>query len=438
MRNVFDQYDTPENRLTHALSVTLHEDKVFARRFLRYCGIKPPERRIEITVSEQSSGRQSGQGRKRAPSIPDLAITAGDNFCVLVESKVAAAVSLDQIRRHQTSAERSGFRSPKVILLTLTGRHRIRIPGVVEQSWSSLYTLLGNEIRRPWAKRLLDYMDILEAQMVAVGYLKHDKLTTFRGIPFGRDNPYDYREAKRLLGLAMDELRGDHKLIRRLKVDRANPGRSAITGKKAPGVWDFLALKAHRKYGVHTKFPHLTLSISDSRIAAVVTVPDKVDTRVRHTLLGESYEEFEALLGDLNRRLVKLVHGMGADGAKPYFELMQRHYRSQSAHPTLDGALSFDLRTAFPALSSRKRGHRVQEQRQWLESAYEILNNKRSNIQWGVGVYIGYDECSIQRSRTVLKLISGTWFALEPLLGIAHRAGRKVKRIKRHRRRICK
>lgn len=431
MRNVFDQYETAENKLTHALGVTLAEDVVLVRRFLAFCGIRPPGRRVEITVSEQSSGGQPRKSKKRAPSIPDLAITAGDDFCVLVESKVEASVSVDQIKRHRASAERAGFTSPRIVLLTLTGRHRVSIPGIVERNWSALYAFFGQEIDRPWAARLVAYMDILEAQMVASEYLTQGKLTVFRGVPFDRDNPYDYREAKRLLGLAMDELRADRKLIQRLKVDKSNPGRSAITGKKAPGVWDFLALKAHRRYGNHTKFPHLTLSISGSRVAAVVTVPDKVDTRVRRALLGEHYEDFEGLLADVTQRVESLMRRLGAKGAKPYLELMQRHYRTQRSHPTLDGSLSFDLRTAFPARRSRKRGLRVQEQPQWLESAYNLLKEKRSNIQWGVGVYVGYDECEIQNTRAVLKLISGAWIALEPLLTVAHQAGGNGNRIDR-------
>ncbi len=34
MRNVFDQYGQPENRLTHALATCLHEDRAFLGEFL--------------------------------------------------------------------------------------------------------------------------------------------------------------------------------------------------------------------------------------------------------------------------------------------------------------------------------------------------------------------------------------------------------------------
>ena len=42
MRNLFDQYDQPENRLSHALAVCLHEDRTLLRGFLAWIGAKPP------------------------------------------------------------------------------------------------------------------------------------------------------------------------------------------------------------------------------------------------------------------------------------------------------------------------------------------------------------------------------------------------------------
>ena len=39
MRNVFDQYDQPENKLTHALMTTLSRDRGLIRPFLRRLGV---------------------------------------------------------------------------------------------------------------------------------------------------------------------------------------------------------------------------------------------------------------------------------------------------------------------------------------------------------------------------------------------------------------
>ena len=50
MRNVFDQYEQPENRLTHALMVTLANDKKLVRPFLKLVKAKriPALKNIEL------------------------------------------------------------------------------------------------------------------------------------------------------------------------------------------------------------------------------------------------------------------------------------------------------------------------------------------------------------------------------------------------------
>lgn len=50
MRNVFDQYEQQENKLTHALMVTLANDKKLVRPFLKFVGVKrvPALKNIEL------------------------------------------------------------------------------------------------------------------------------------------------------------------------------------------------------------------------------------------------------------------------------------------------------------------------------------------------------------------------------------------------------
>lgn len=54
MRNLFDQYSQPENRLSHALAVCLDEDRRFLREFLAWVGVKSLVRAADLTVIEQS------------------------------------------------------------------------------------------------------------------------------------------------------------------------------------------------------------------------------------------------------------------------------------------------------------------------------------------------------------------------------------------------
>ncbi len=53
MRNLFDQYKEPENRLTHALACCLAEDRTLLRRFVRWAALARPPAKARLEVLEQ-------------------------------------------------------------------------------------------------------------------------------------------------------------------------------------------------------------------------------------------------------------------------------------------------------------------------------------------------------------------------------------------------
>ena len=129
-------------------------------------------------------------------------------------------------------------------------------------------------------------MEVAEGQMVADGYLKEGKLTMFYGIPFDEDNPYNYREAKRVLGLAMDELRARREFAAELGIDLQRPGRPAITGRDASHVWDYLWFQKTADQKLITKVPHLGFSIHPDHTSPFVTLPNGMAHRYRRNLSG--------------------------------------------------------------------------------------------------------------------------------------------------------
>ena len=66
------------------------------------------------------------------------------------------------------------------------------------------------------------------------------------------------------------------------------------------------------------------------------------------------------------------------------------------------------------AIRESKRS-RVKYQPQWFDAIYDILINKKSNIQFGIGVHFPYTSKAVQ-SRKSLDLFAKTWIAMEPLL----------------------
>src|SRR5215213_6735081 len=88
VRNVFDQYSQPENRVTHALMTALHEDRRLLDSFLRdLIKVKPPVSPEHLKVLEQQfPGEEapSDEADLERRGIPDAWIVDQEGWCVLI------------------------------------------------------------------------------------------------------------------------------------------------------------------------------------------------------------------------------------------------------------------------------------------------------------------------------------------------------------------
>lgn len=105
VRNLFDQYSQPENRLSHALAVCLDEDRRLLQEFLAWAGVQSPARVRDLLIVEQSLPGDPPESELEAERIglPDIVVHDDDGWCLLVESKVQAPLTEDQLRRHERS-----------------------------------------------------------------------------------------------------------------------------------------------------------------------------------------------------------------------------------------------------------------------------------------------------------------------------------------------
>jgi hypothetical protein len=108
-------------------------------------------------------------------------------------------------------------------------------------------------------------------------------------------------------------------------------GRSAITGRQADAVWDFLSLSAASEEDSFTKHPHLTLGIGSQAVDAMVTVPNAVNNAMRKNLVKLGEAGFQALAADIINNLKGLLHDH--EGATPWGRGIQRRYPSQRGNP---------------------------------------------------------------------------------------------------------
>ncbi len=285
--------------------------------------------------------------------------------------------------------------------------------GIVE--WREICKWFKIQRQSVWAKHFSSYMEVLEQRLIDSEYLKEGTLTYFSGIPFGKDQPYNYLEAKRLLNLALGKLRQRKDLQQELGMDPEGKGRPAITGKDSEGVWDYLPILEARKAKSFTQYPHLTMYIERNGVVALVTVPNGIRREFRRKLIAGDLPEFRALFQELLDRFRHRLKSV--EGATPLIDVVQRHFLSQRSEPIVDARLVFDLRAVFE--NKDTWGKEVKFQPQWMDLLYEMLSRKKSNIQLTVGVKFQYDSCQATRTPAILDHLAAAWIACKPLLNVA-------------------
>ena len=355
----------------------------------------------EAEVSEEESEKRG---------LPDAWIHDDDRWSLLVESKISAALNPEQLRRHRHTALRRGFEDVSVLAIDVVEPKRKLADGVIFKKWSDLYEWMFKQANfSDWASKTLKYMEVAESKWINDGYLREGTLTKFAGIPFSNDYPYSYTEAKRLIRLMMDELRKRRDLQRQLNMDFSGVGRGMITGKAESSVWDFLRLKDFRHEKQFIRMVHLTVGIQSERLIVIVTVPNGIKSSYRKKLVEDGYEEFSDIFRQVHNNLSKSLHIV--KGMESWVEVLQRHYRVQSAPPVKDAVLNFNLDTAFPSRRSK-----VKSQPLWLRTAFDLLKHKKGNTQLGVGAIFPYATCPATQTPEILNHIANVWISCKPLI----------------------
>lgn len=351
LRNIFDQYSQPENRVTHALMTALDKDRVLLAGFLRdLVKVKAPGDVQKLSVLEQQypgEEEESSEEDLERRGIPDGWIFNDEGWCVLIESKVLMRPRADQIQHHRRTAERRGFEH--VTAVAIAPHPFSALPaGTVLLEWREIYAWLRRQPRQPeWAALAAEYLEIAEAKLIDAEQFVEGTLTKFAGFPFGPDHPFTYLEGKRVLRLALGELRKSPALRKRLGMDPTAKGRPAIIGRQEDRIWDFLSLPGASDSDTFTRHLHLTLGVGAQTVEAMVTVPNAVNSTMRSNIVRLGLDGFRDLAREVLQTLAPLLRNH--PGAKPWFRGVQRRYSSQRAKPHLDAAIEFDLRTAIPS-----------------------------------------------------------------------------------------
>jgi len=411
MRNIFDQYEQPENRLTHALFTVLHREKqTLLVPFLKWVGIPTVPRANNLTILVQqvpgTTAIDSDDSSKM--SLPDACIHDENSWIALFECKVQASLNHEQILQHKKTAISHDFSDPHIVTITVAPMKDKLPTSAFALTWSDIYRWLSRSASKSqWARELIDYMQTFERKMLSQDYGIQGAITVFDGLKFDKQNPYTYREAKRLLRLLGDELQQRKDLIE-IGIDPHGKRRPAITGSNNDPVWDFIPLRIARNAKQFTQYPHFTMYLSQERATAAVTIPNGVKTSVRRRITDLGLIGFMVLLRKLERRLRPVLKK--SPEAKPLVYVTQRHFRTQRSRAVVDARLEADLRTAVPCTQSK-----VKYQPQWAEGVYTVLTNKKCNLQLGIELNFSYN-CKLLQSEKAVGLFARTWKALHPIV----------------------
>jgi hypothetical protein len=216
LRNIFDQYSQPENRVTHSLMTAINEDRKLLGLFLHeLVKVNAPgdPRKLSVLEQQYPGEDEPSEDDLERRGIPDGWIFDEEGWCVFIETKVISKLGADQIDRHRRTAERRGFQS--ITAVAIAPILPASFPaGTVLLEWRTVYAWLRRHSSdSAWAARAADYLEIVEAKLIDTQQFVEGTLTMFSGFPFGRDHPFTYLEGKRVLGLALGELRNRRDLL---------------------------------------------------------------------------------------------------------------------------------------------------------------------------------------------------------------------------------
>ena len=413
MRNIFDQYNQPENKLTHSLATSLYEDKKLLDSFLKTFCKNFFKITSNLKIEQQTVPGQITReiDEKQKKGLPD-AIIYNEEECLIIESKVSSTLTQDQLNRHEKTLKRRGFDKIKGIGIVVDLLPNVKLENWKQLTWNSVYSWAHKETKNSeWAKKLVDYFNVLENNMVEDEYLTEGSITEFTGIHFDDDNPYSYREGKRQLKLLVNKIRKNKILNDELNVDLKAKGRSGI--KKEGNLWDYLTFNTGIKQKSFTDEPHLTIGMSDKFIEADFTIPYRIKGKTKKNFYSLSWINFRNIVHEIALNYDKSF-GI-SEGFQPHILLGQRRYPSQSSPAIHDARLEMDIRTAFKDISSKLKPTQKQQE-EWLKVVFEINNNKKSNLQFQVGGRFYFNKQSLVNDKNADQILVKSFLACKPLI----------------------
>ncbi len=336
LRNIFDQYQVPENRVTNALLQTLQRDRRLLDAFIKKVIGRTVAKNEDIVFEAFKKPGADGDLKssdEQTQSIPDGLIKIGENIAVAIESKIVKnAIRPEQLRSHLR--EVASYNEKYLCVITpddsspieeLKARGEIGVNSIW-LSWREIYEMLGDY------KSPKNAEEFLQSQLKEFLYMQND-LIGFCGIKKWEEG-YDLEQANNIV----------RNLIRAIKPKLQEIYQGFIYEKPkykkqknpyeiyADAAWGYLAPQED-----FTKDLHFTFSLSETNLFIGLTIPHSARQRWRRLKQicqdDNLFREFESQLFELRSMLPNV-----------YLEFLQRHYVGRK-DGVIDGMIEMNLDT---------------------------------------------------------------------------------------------
>ena len=391
MRNIFDQYRHIENRVSHALAHAAASDSALSEEFARFLtGERGPLGVLQVSVQRLPDAPltlDASVEEAISSSLPDIwFVTSDSRFCCAIENKVETDLVPGQLQEHLRRAHNLGFPDPYIVAITgRAGDRTIALgtgePRITWKSWEDVYKWLHAHASRP-SHRLVtacnEFLMLTEQQVLERG--SDVTMTTFTGVPFDNNTPYNYLTAKHSLRWLRDYLA--EALDSNGTLPQVNPTKRRPKVTDDPdGVWDVVGRGPPERQ--FTSDPHLTVEVAREFAAVGFTVPNRALTPYWKQLRGKSPAEWEDLFIRVHHEVDSLT---APHQAIAELEILQRHYPNR-AREVRDAHLVVSL----DAIQERKRDLGTKTVMAWTGLAGEVVKaHSRANIQLSLRITYPY------------------------------------------------
>lgn len=435
IRNLFDQYDWPENRLTHALVHVLAENRRLTRHFImKFAPESSLARGTNFSFScQRLPGEEKPQPDEEEEAerrgLPDAWIYDDTRSTVVLECKITAGLTINQLVRHASTIRTKEFNEAHLLVITAHEKKPRTVTkvergllGKISCSWASwpdIYEFFDQHSGSYLESEFVNYLRVLEGKLMADGY-DGPPLIKFSGIPFGPNYPYNEPEAKGILRALRAKLIPELAASRILpKIDESTPP------KPMTGPWVIVTFAFAS--GFHfTKHPHLSIVLpmgeSDWKgIGACwiqLVLPHSANGEYWKRIRSCTEDRFVEVLENVANRIRPLLRRFASDIWRPRLTLAlyQRHFRGQQTW-TRDGLLQFDVNTLLDGKHSINSS--IRQVPGWLQAAHTLLvDSRRANFELALRAQFPLSDGSVSRRADFVGALVKSAEAFQPFLAL--------------------